>query len=80
MPDMFGNVWEWGYDELDRLVLKDKEGFEDEAMEPVDRQERGGRWLEYAACCRFSTHSSMPPGERDASTGFCIARTIKKER
>ena len=40
-----------------------------------DRQQLGGSWLEYGAYCQADNYTSMPPSDRDASSGFRIIRT-----
>ncbi len=43
----------------------------------LDKQQRGGSWLEFGAYCQAKEYTSMPPGDRDASTGFRMIRTTK---
>ena len=40
-----------------------------------DRQQLGGSWLEYGAYCQADNYTSMPPFDRDASSGFRVIRT-----
>ena len=49
---------------------------EKELFSTKDRQQLGGSWLEYGAYCQADNHTSMPPSDRDASSGFRIIRTI----
>ena len=43
----------------------------------LDKQQRGGSWLEFGSYCQAKEYTSMPPGDRDASTGFRMVRTTK---
>ena len=42
-----------------------------------DRQQRGGSWLEFGSYCQVDQYTSMPPGDKDASTGFRVIRTTQ---
>ena len=48
---------------------------EKELFTTKDRQQLGGSWLEYGAYCQADNYTSMPPSDRDASSGFRIIRT-----
>ena len=65
--------------ETDSRVLneeeKEKRKVEKDLFSTQDRQQLGGSWLEYGAYCQRDSYTSMPPSDRDASSGFRVIRT-----
>ena len=54
---------------------KQNRGKEQALFATQDRQQLGGSWLEYGAYCQRDAYTSMPPSDRDGSSGFRVIRT-----
>lgn len=82
--DVYGNVWEWTQDRVERHQAgKVREDLEDSVLQVLDRDartRRGGAFPYGAVMARSAargTVSSVPTNRRD-NVGFRIARTIRR--
>jgi formylglycine-generating enzyme required for sulfatase activity len=81
--DVYGNVWEWTQDRVQRFQTGDvREDREDEVLQVFERDartRRGGAFPYEAAMVRSAargTVTSLPSNRRD-NVGFRVARTIR---
>jgi formylglycine-generating enzyme required for sulfatase activity len=81
--DVYGNVWEWTQDRVERFQTAEvTEDVEDTVLQVFDRDartRRGGAFPYEAAMARSAargTVGSLPTNRRD-NVGFRIARTIR---
>jgi formylglycine-generating enzyme required for sulfatase activity len=81
--DVYGNVWEWTQDRVERFQTADvKDDLEDAVLQVFDRDartRRGGAFSYEAAMARSAargTVTSLPTNRRD-NVGFRVARTIR---
>lgn len=77
LQDMLGNVWEWTADCWnDSYVGAPKDGQAWERGDCTVRVLRGGSWRSHPWDLQSAARNVQPTGNRDAYTGFRVARTL----
>jgi formylglycine-generating enzyme required for sulfatase activity len=72
--DLSGNVAEWCSDWYGRTYYSEGEMNNPQGPSGTEKVIRGGSWNDYDQYCRNTSRDKRPPGYRDKTIGFRIAR------